>query len=45
MDGGALIETVAGAKNDSCFPTLTLKQRLTGWAVCTAIGKSEFILG
>ncbi len=45
MDTGALIETVAGSqiKNESCFPSLTLRQRLTGWAVCTGIGNSDRI--
>ncbi len=25
-------------KNDSCFPTLTLKERLTGFGICVGIG-------
>jgi hypothetical protein len=27
------------APNDSCFPTLTLKQRITGFIICEVLGK------
>jgi threonine synthase len=26
-------------KNDSCFPTLTFKERMTGFAVCFVLGR------
>ena len=40
---GDLLNTSLGKKvsggNDSCCPSLTLKQRLIGYGVCTGIGK------
>lgn len=37
--GQSLTNKVSGG-NDSCCPTLTLKQRLIGYGVCTGLGNS-----
>jgi hypothetical protein len=35
MDAANLLVNV---KNDSCFPTLTFKERITGFIICEAMG-------
>lgn len=39
---GKLVDQVT--ENKSCCPTLTLKQRVIGYAVCTGIGNNQLLL-
>jgi len=47
MDGAAskAASLLGGAKkNESCFPSLTFKQRLTGFFTCMILGNIWFLL-